>query len=414
MKITLIQGKYFNSWESLGLGYIGSYIQKNIKDVELNFYQGSFDNVETIVDGAKCSNIVAFSCTTPTFNYVANIAKKLKKMNPNIKTVIGGYHPSAVPNQCLNGFFDHVVVGEGETAMVKIIKGAKNNIIYGESIGFNQMPWPDRELIKNERNINMAFEENARRITSFHSHRGCPFNCIFCADGYSKVLYGRAKRKRIRHRDVKDLLNEMEDVVANYHIDLMKFSDPTWNTNVNWVLDFCKEKIKRGFKVPFYPNIHAGTCTEEMFHLMAEANCFEIAIGIESGSSKILKQIGKCTNIQKIKNAVSWAKKVGILVRGYFILGMPDESEEDIILTDNLAEELNLDEYGFTILCPYPGTKLYNETKYQSVDWEKADEYSNDFWESNFNNNEKLKEYQNYFREKYKVKLTKRMRIIMN
>lgn len=406
MKVTLIHGKYFNSWEALGLGYIGAYLQKHVRDIELQFFQGFFDDSAIIIKEAQHSQIVAYSCTTPTFNYVKNIARQLKEINPKIKNVIGGYHPSAVPYTCLVPEIDHVVIGEGESALKKIFEGTEKKIIMGEKLAFNQLPWPDRKLIKNERNIEIAYKDNNKRITSFHSHRGCPFMCRFCADGFNKVLYGKGK---IRHRDVHDLLDEMEAVGKEYQLDLMKFSDPTWNTDVNWVMDFCQEKIKRGFTIPFYPNIHAATCTEEMFQLMAEANCYEVAIGIESGSPKILRQIGKGTTIPKIKYSISWAKKAGILVRGYFLLGMPDETIEDLQLTDRLAEELELDEYGFTILCPYPGTQMYDNEKFKAVNWEKADEYSNDFWESNFITNNHLKEIQHYFIEKYKNKLTPRM-----
>jgi len=139
---------------------------------------------------------------------------------------------------------------------------------------------------------------------------------------------------------------------------------------------------------------------------MAEPNCYEIAVGVESGSPKILKQIGKGTTINSIKRCVKWAKQAGILVRGYFILGMPEESEEDLRLTESFAEELELDEYGFTILCPYPGTQMYDSEKQRSVDWENTDEYSNDFWQTKYLSNQKLKEWQYYLTEKFRDKLT--------
>jgi radical SAM superfamily enzyme YgiQ (UPF0313 family) len=202
------------------------------------------------------------------------------------------------------------------------------------------------------------------------------------------------------------VLDEMQEVTRTYRLDLLKFTDPTWNTDINWVNDFCREKIKRNFNIPFYPNIHAGVCSEEMFHLMAEAKCYEIAIGVESGSPSILKQIGKGTTVEAIKKSVGWAKKAGILVRGYFILGMPDESEEDLKQTEHLADQLELDEYGFTILCPYPGTQMYDAGKFQIIDWENTDEYSNDFWRTKYLTNSRLKEWQHYLKDKFKNKLT--------
>ena len=406
MKVTLVHGKYFNSWEALGLGYIGAYLKKHVKNIEVGFYQGCFDEDEAIIEGSKDSDIVAFSCTTPTFTHAVNIAQVLKQINPRIWTVAGGYHPSAISKDSFVEGIDQVVIGEGEAAMLEIVNGKRGRFIYGPAMEFPEIPWPDRELIQNERNIQVAYNENHKRITSFQSHRGCPFMCRYCADGFNKVLYRHFKKVPVRFRDVHDLLDEMREVTRRYRLDLLKFSDPTWNTNVDWVINFCHEKIKRNFNIPFYPNIHAGVCTEKMFDLMAEAGCYQIAMGIESGSPKILKQIGKGTTIKSIKRSVKWAKGAGILVRGYFILGMPEETEDDLKLTEQLADELELDEYGFTILCPYPGTQMYDSERYKHIDWQNTDEYSNDFWKTNYLTNGELKRWQAYLTEKFGEKLT--------
>ena len=140
--------------------------------------------------------------------------------------------------------------------------------------------------------------------------------------------------------------------------------------------------------------------------LMAKAGCRKIAIGVESGSPKILKQIGKGTTVESIRRCVKWAKEAKISTRGYFILGMPEENEEDIRMTERLAEELDLDEYGFSLLCPYPGTEMYDEVKYAGIDWAEADEYSNDFWHSKHLTNEELKKKQKYLARKFGHKLT--------
>jgi radical SAM superfamily enzyme YgiQ (UPF0313 family) len=412
MKITLVHGKYFNSWEALGLGYIGAYLKAHAKDAEVGFYQGCFDTDETIIRGSQDSDIVAFSCTTPTFPHTVKIAKRLKQINPGIHTVVGGYHPSAVPRDCLVDGIDQVVVGEGEAAMLEIVKGDRTDILQGRAIQFNDLPWPDRKLILNERNIEVAYQDNKKRITSFQSHRACPFMCKYCLDGFNKVLYGNTRKVLVRYRPVSDLLDEITDAVREYRLDLIKFSDPTWNTNVEWVTDFCKEKIKRGLTVPFYPNMHATICTEKMINLMAEARCHEIAIGIESGSPKILKQIGKGTSVDSIKKCVAWAKSAGIIVRGYFIIGMPEETNEDLRLTEQLAEELDIDEYGFTILCPYPGTQMYDPFRHGHVAWEHTDEYSNDFWATNTVSNAGLKEWQAHLTEKFSQKLTWHNRVL--
>jgi len=406
VKITLIHGKYFNSWEALGLAYIGAYIKQELgSKIDVDFFQGVFDSDELVIANASQSDIVAFSCTTPSFEYCEMIAREIKLINPNVHTVVGGYHASALPKATIESkSIDQVVVGEGEQAMLQIIKGNRDPILYGARASFDQLPWPDRELIKNERTVVVANEQAGQRITAFQSHRACPFRCKYCLDGENKVLYpefGPKDKIPIGYRDVDDLLSEIEAVTERYQLDLIKFTDPTWNTSIPWVLEFCRKKIARKIDVPFYPAVHAGLVTQEMAHLLKAAGCHEVACGVESGSPKILKQIGKGTTVKSIKRGVRFAQEAGIIVRGYFILGMPDESDEDIKLTEKLAEELRLDEYGFTILCPYPGTTMYDPEIHANIDWAATDEYGNDFWRTNHLSNAELHKWQAYLVQKF-------------
>lgn len=406
MKIVLVHSKYFNSWEALGLGYIGAYIKKHEPSLTLEFYQGCFDSEEKIIEGCVDAEIVAFSCTTPTFPYTVNLCRRIKEINPAVHTVVGGYHPSAATRDSLVGGIDQVVSGEGEEAMLQIVRGNRQKFLQGRAMSFEELVWPDRDLIKNERNIQVAYNDNKKRITSFQSHRACPFKCKYCLDGHIKALYQNAKKVTVAYRPVEDLIDEIEIISEKFKLDLVKFSDPTWNTNINWVKEFCREKIRRNSTIPFYPNMHATICTEEMIELMAEAGCYEIALGVESGSPKILKQIGKGTTVKTISRAVKWAQKYNLIVRGYFILGMPEENHEDIRMTEEFADSLELDEYGFTILCPYPGTVMYNKKKFNGIDWENTDEYSNDFWRTNYLTNQELKDWQKHLTDKFSDKLT--------
>ena len=188
MKIILVHGKYFNSWEALGLGYIGAYIKKNFPNIDILFYQGCFDDDEDIISEAINADIVFFSCTSPSFKYCVDLAKRIKKENNKVHTVLGGYHPSSLPDESLVEGIDQVVVGEGEFAAVDIINGNREKILIGRRMRFNELDWPDRDLIKNDRNIGVAYADNGTKITSFQSARACPFGCKYCADGYCGVF----------------------------------------------------------------------------------------------------------------------------------------------------------------------------------------------------------------------------------
>ena len=414
MKIVLVHGKYFNSWEALGLGYIGAHIKKIFPDADISFYQGCFDTEKDILSDSIDSDMVFFSCTSPSFKYCVDIATKIKAINSKVRIVIGGYHPSSLPEESLVPGIDQVVIGEGEQAVVDIIKGNTDKIITGRRMKFNELDWPDRDLIKNHRNIEVAHKDTGQNITSFQSARACPFGCKYCADGYSSVMYG-GRSAKIERRDVDDLVSEIIDVKEKYKLDFFKFSDPTWNTNLKYTKDFCREKIRRKLTIPFYPNIHAKVVDDEMFRLMKEANCQEIGLGVESGSPKILSQIGKTTTKEDIKKAVELSHRHNIRVRGYFILGMPEETKEDLELTEAFADELDLDEYGFTILCPYPGTKMYHDNvdEFKSIDWSVTDEYINYFWKTNYLSNEELRDWQQKLTEKFKNRITWHNKVLM-
>lgn len=412
MKVTLIEPRYFNVWESLGLAYIAAYCRKNYKvRVNFHYYQAYFDSDEEILRGAKNSDIVAFSCTTPTFKHGVLLARSLKRANPNIRTVFGGYHVSAIKDLINEDSIDQIVVGEGEKAFLQIIEGNKKRIIYGQPLSFNELPWPDRDLIKNERTVDLCQQMVGKRITSFQANRVCPFSCKYCAERLMTGVFNN-KTNPIRSRDVRDLLDEIEFVTRKYRLDFFKFVDATFDTSPEYVISFCEEKIRRNFSLEWECMIHAGIAKKEMFPWLKRANCKQINVGCESGSPKVLRNIRKGTTIEKIIDVFDWAKECGIQRRSFFIIGMPGENKGDIVLTERLAERIQPDIFGVTILCPYPGSDFYDHNKMKDIEWDKTDEYSNDFWSTKHFTNNELKELQRYLTDKFKNNLAWHHKVI--
>jgi radical SAM superfamily enzyme YgiQ (UPF0313 family) len=411
MRVVLVHGRYANSWEAQGLGWIASYVKRHRPDVEFEFFQGCFDSDADIVAAGARADVVAFSCTTPSFAHAARLAAAIHEQNDRVRTVIGGYHASALPDACLAAGFDQAVVGEGEAAMLDVVNGNRSPIVRGGFMAFKDLPWPNRRLIRNERNIEVAARENGgRRITSFQSARACPFSCKYCADGAEKALYG-GDWPPIRRRTVYDLLDEIAAVAAEYRLDFFKFCDGTWNSCAPWVKDFSRAKLASPVAaLPFFANLHAALVDEESLALMVEAGCTEIGIGVESGSAKILKLIGKGTTRESIARACALVKRAGLHARGYFILGVPEETEEDLAQTEAFAEALDLDEYGFTILCPYPGSSYFarDPGRFAGIRWEETDEYRNDFWHAETVSNERLRDWQRRLTERFQGRLTQR------
>lgn len=404
MKVTLVQPYYHNIWEAIGLAYIASYCKKNYKgEIDFNFYQSYFDSDEEIVNGSKDSDIVGFSCTSPTFMHGIRLARCLKKLSPGIRIVFGGHHVSALKDYITEDCIDQMVIGEGEKAFLEILGGKTQRIVYGQSITFEELPWPDRALIKNHRTVELCQRMIKKRIVSFQANRVCPFRCKFCSERVITGIHNK-KTNPIRSRNVRDLMDEIEITAKKYKLDYFKFVDATFDTTPEYVISFCEEKIRRNSPLEWECMIHAGTAKKEMFSWMKKANCRQIDVGCESGSPKVLKDMRKGTTVEKIINVFDWAKECGIKRRAFFILGSLAEQEEDILMTEKLAERIQPDVFGVTILCPYPGCD-YEYEGIGYIDWEKTDEYSNDFWCTDHFSNSELKKWQQYLTEKFKDKL---------
>ena len=416
MKITFVQPRYFNIWEALGLAYIGAYVKDKFHGkLEISFYQGYFDDDHTIIDDAKHSDIVAFSCTSPVFKHGVELARTIKLLNPEVRTVFGGFHPSAVPNDCIaEEAVDQVIAGEGEAAFLKVLSGDTSPIIYGDRFMELNELFPDRELIKNSRTVDLCEKLIGKRVTSFQSVRVCPFRCAFCSERLVTGVFNR-ETNPLRQRDVNHLLDEIKCIASKYSLDYFKFADATWNTSDESnekVYAFCEEKIRLKIDLPWEANVHVAFIDKEMLKIMKRAGCQMINIGCESGSQRMLNDMRKGITVDKIKKVFQWGKEVGIERRGFFLLGMPNETVEDVRLTEELVEEIQPDVFGITILCPYPGSDFYDSGKMKDYDWSFADEYSNPYWETVYFSNAELKQWQNYFSDKFSSTLAWHNKIV--
>ena len=404
MKLALVRPKFKSVWESLAIGYIASYLKKHYKGdlEELQFFDGYFDSDEKILNTCVGFDFVGFSCTSPQMAGALDLACKIKTENPATKTVFGGHHPSSLPQQTARSFcVDKVVVGEGERAMLEILEGKWAGKV-AQSLPFedlDELPFPDRTFIEQERTLKLTEKNDGERIASVLSGRGCPFHCIFCTG--DRDVFG----PKVRKRSAQNVLDEINLLVDQWSIDFVKFADAEINTSISWLKDFCNQKQIRKITVPWGANVHARMMYQDVLYSMKTANCREIWVGVESGSRRVLAEMNKGVTIEMIENVFKWARACGIRTRAYFMTGFPTETREDFEKTLRLAERLDADVYGMTILCPFPGTQLYSEIFDETVDWSTTDEYTNDFWRTKHFTNEQLKQNQAEFMDKFKDRL---------
>ena len=411
MKVTCISPYYHNIWEALGWGYIYSYCSRHYKGkLDIQFFHGNFDTEASILMEAKKSDIVAFSCTTPTYKWCKNMAGWIKALNEKTHIVLGGWHPTVLKE--IEPNIDQIVIGEGETAFLEILNGNRNKIVYGRRLPFSELPWPDREFIKYNRQVDWCEATFKERIASIQSVRGCKMGCAMCGE---KFMTGKhdVKHNPIRVRLAEDTVSEIQFLIEKFRIQRFKFVDPTWSISESYVESFCKEKIARNITVPWDAMVHAGIATEKSIEWMSKANCDVIMVGCESGNQSLLNDMKKGVTVDKIKRVFEWGRKYKLNRRAFFMIGMPNETMDTIRDTMDLISEIDPDVLGFTILAPYPGSDFYDKKRFKDVDWSKVDEYTNDIWSTKNFTNKQLKDIQKLLCLIYKDKLPWHQRFLM-
>lgn len=368
MKIVLVQPKAFHSWEALNLAYLKAYAESFSSKWQFEFYSGYFDSDAEVIKGCSDADYVGFSATTPQTVHARQLAGKLKSAGIKAKTILGGVHASAQPEHLKNEF-DYIVVGEGEMPLVKILlNNAKEGIVQMPPMSnLDNLPFPDRHFIKQERNIAITERNDKERIGAIFSSRGCPYRCRFCS---SHEVWGRSARLH----SAKRVMKEMDNLVSEWGIQFIKFSDDTFTVDEKRIFELCDLIKQSGFNTPWGCNIRANT-SDKLLEKMREANCREVWIGAESGSPRILKEMRKGITPNQVEHIFDKTKALGFYRRVYFMLGWPGETDEDIELTKQLARRIQADQYGFSVLCPYPNNIAFKPTMLNTTDWSIMDEY---------------------------------------
>lgn len=320
------------------------------------------DTVKDVLEfGPDYLGITMYSAN---FKAAKIIAGKIKKVNREIKIVVGGVHPTLAPEKTLQRKeFDYLVRGEGEIPLLELLSGKSEENIAGLSykrdgnifinalsepiVDLDVLPFPARDLI-----INTDGNTDYGQIIT---GRGCPFSCTYCA---SPAMWGR---KSVRFRSVANVIEELLLIKKTYPHNIIYFEDDTFTLRRIRIKELCKEIIRCGLDIKWKCDTRADCLTEEMVILMKEAGCVCVKMGVESGSEKILKKINKRVNKETILNASRIVQKHGIPLTVYLMAGFPDETNEDLQETIRFAREIDATYYSLSIVVPYFGTKIYDE-----------------------------------------------------
>jgi len=206
------------------------------------------------------------------------------------------------------------------------------------------------------------------------SSRGCPAACRFCI---KHVSYGRS----VRFRSPENVLAEIAQLVALGISNIHMYAD-LFTINREHVVGICEGILEQGWKLRWTCNSRVDFVDEELLQLMARAGCWMISWGIESAEPAMLERMHKGITTEQVAQALRWSKAAGIMNWGYFIIGLPGETEASIRKTIDFAKQLPIDLALFHIAAPHPGTPFFFEvvengwfrpgTRWEEVDMDRS------------------------------------------
>ncbi|MEK6645388.1 MAG: radical SAM protein [Candidatus Firestonebacteria bacterium] len=317
---------------------------------------------------------------------VVDIAKTIKKINNDIKIVLGGNHASSYyPYILKNQNIDIVVIGEGERAFLdlcnvllnngalKNIKGIaykeNGNIIKNEPAevfsNLDEIPFPARDSIDFKKYIpprHMVPYLMRYPAATIITSRGCPGKCVYCT---VKAVWGRTWRGR----GAKNVVDEIEMLVHDYGIKEIVVLDDSASINKQRWSDICDEIINRKIDIKWStPNgIAHWTLDKNILDKMKKAGCYRVTFGIESGNAETRKFLGKPYSLQQAKEMLKYANKIGMWTICTNILGFPYEKEDSIRDTINFAKKCGTDFATFYLLIPQPTSDVYGYFKKENL-----------------------------------------------
>jgi radical SAM superfamily enzyme YgiQ (UPF0313 family) len=320
--------------------------------------------------------LVGVRCLSIGKDSLAIVADTVKQWNHRCFIVAGGPYPSDDPvNTLRNTSVDCAVIGEGEITMVDIVEHLINkesitgipgtlsrdgdNMIKSVTrpliMDLDSLPFPDYTLIDLDRFSNQ-FLTFTSKISKLHANvmtsRGCPFQCIYCHN-----ILG----KKFRTRSPENILAEIRYLHHNFGVTDFQIIDDVFNLDMQRAKTICDLIIKSNMKLTLsFPNaIRGDRVDDDLLDKMYAAGTKFISYAIETASPRLQRMIRKNLDLNKVFRSIEYTAKAGIVTRGFFMIGFPTETEEEVIQTIEYAKASSLCGATFFTVVYFPGTELY-------------------------------------------------------
>ncbi len=338
----------------------------------LNLSAFDWETVEEVIQ-RQAAEVYGFSCWTANRRGVALAAEAVKRLVPGAHVVVGGPHATALAEDLLSHHhaIDTVCVGEGEDTLLELISrvaegksadGLAGAVVRSADGGLSR--GPSRPAIA-------PLDRLVDPHTLYASHivmtsRGCPWSCTFCA---AETSWGRG----FRGFSIPYVLDMLERTLAKAPVRMLQIKDDTFTTHRKRVLELCEGIRQRKLDFLWSCDTRVDVLSDELLHAMRLAGCERLSLGVESGSQEILSRIDKKIRVEQILEATELAKRYGVKVRYYMMIGNRGETRATFQESLDFLQRAQPHQYLFSCLSVYPGTRDFHDA--EAAGWLERESY---------------------------------------
>ncbi|MFX1592157.1 MAG: B12-binding domain-containing radical SAM protein [Promethearchaeota archaeon] len=380
-----------SSCPGTGLSYLYSYLKKHNYNCKIyDFLFDSWDYIENVIREEN-ADIIGITCLTEGRFNAFKLLSLIRRIKKNTIVIFGGHHATYMYEQLLEHFeIDYIVLGEGERKLLNLIRAIEGKIsresvrgiaykVNGKIIinsqeendfivDLDSLPFPFNEeqieIFTKYPSIQQIRPQKVKKfpmcknekIISIVTSRGCPFNCQFCS---STLFWG----KKWRFRSPKNIVDEIEFYYKEFNFRYFNFADDAFTIIPKRSIEICREIVNRNLKIYFDCTTRADSITDDLVKWLKKAGCLFVAIGVESGSKKILKTINKKISPESVIKAFSILKKNKLHAYPLLMVGNPGETDETINKTIILLKIIKPTQIGVSKTMIFPGTELHKYAK---------------------------------------------------
>jgi radical SAM superfamily enzyme YgiQ (UPF0313 family) len=395
----------------LGLEYIAAYIEDSVEDVHIVDMEVEREPLQFFIDLYR-PELIGITMSATEHNEGLRLAEIAKKNG--ISTVVGGYHPTAVPELLLSfPQVDMVIRGEGELTMKELVEKGSPEGVLGVSYkrdgkivhnkerpmieDLDALPFPARRL----RRYLYGSSGRSREYDVLMTSRGCWGRCSFCCEP-------SMNRGRLRCRSPENVMKEILEIVKYHEGKPLNvfFVDPNFMGDPKRIDRLCDLLREHDLDINFCALVRTDSMARnpELVKKMCEVGIIWFEMGIESPNMKDLNSTRKGTTTKTHREAVRNIRENGGSAGGTFVIGLPNQTEEEVKRFPKYAKEIGLTAAAFGIVTPFPGTEFYEELNGKGLifetDWDKFDEMHS-VYKTKYLSKEKIEELATYCMAKF-------------